>query len=174
MIIWSVFKCESERPVRISLRDSNKITSNNYTFLTVNLYTHHGGLAHSCRDIQSSNTHHGIGSSFLFSEKTNQNTITGFIGTLDQLIYGITTQILTSLKQTLTGSKVHRCASLSLGPYRRVSPLGWSDRPTERAINGTRALTTSSHLTLHMITGYVTLTHYLSRLTDTHTHTYVK
>ena len=130
--------------------------------------------AHTCRDIQSSNTHHGIGSSFLFSEKTNQNTITGFIGTLDQLIYGITTQILTSLKQTLTGSKVHRCASLSLGPYRRVSPLGWSDRPTERAINGTRAFTTSSHLTLHMITGYVTLTHYLYRLTDTRTHTYVK
>ena len=103
MIIWSVFKCESERPVRISLRDSNTITSSNYTFLTVNLYTHHGGLAHSCRDIQSSNTHHGIGSSFLFSEKTNQNTITGFIGTLDQLIYGITTQILTSPKQTANG-----------------------------------------------------------------------
>ena len=72
MIIWSVFKWESERPVRISPRDSNTITSSNYTFLTVNLKPHLMEGINSCRDIQSSNIHHGIGSSLLFSEKTNQ------------------------------------------------------------------------------------------------------
>ena len=70
-----------------------------------------------------------------------------------EIWYG--TQLLASLKQTRTGSKVHCCASLSLGPYRRVSPLGWSDRPTERTINGTQ-INTNSHILLFIIIYIIT------------------